>query len=108
MRKVWATTERWPFTENVVAAAQIAGASEIIEIPCAALPTLLEGYNEVDDGIAESVRSRRNALLTECDWTQVADAPVDKAAWAVYRQALRDVPDQPGFPDAVIWPTEPA
>ena len=56
---------------------------------------------------AEQVRAERDALLAACDWTQVADAPVDQAAWAVYRQALRDVTAQTGFPNAVVWPTKP-
>jgi len=56
---------------------------------------------------AEQVRAERDALLAASDWTQVADAPVDQAAWAVYRQALRDVTAQAGFPDAVVWPTKP-
>ena len=38
------------------------------------------------------MRTKRNALLASSDWTQVADAPVDKQAWADYRQALRDFP----------------
>jgi hypothetical protein len=46
-------------------------------------------------------------MLTDSDWTQVADAPVDKNAWAVYRQALREVPQQPGFPFSVVWPEAP-
>lgn len=53
------------------------------------------------------VRSRRNNLLSDCDWTQVADAPVDQAVWAVYRQALRDISSQEGFPYNVVWPTQP-
>lgn len=54
------------------------------------------------------IRFRRNQLLTASDWTQIDDAPVDKAAWATYRQALRDVPEQAGFPDDVDWPEMPA
>jgi len=54
-----------------------------------------------------SVRSQRNQNLKDSDWTQVDDAPVDKAAWATYRQALRDVPTQSGFPWDVTWPTQP-
>ena len=53
------------------------------------------------------VRSERDMLLAACDWTQVSDAPVDRTAWAAYRQALRDVPAQAGFPDDVTWPTKP-
>lgn len=60
---------------------------------------------------AKSVRATRGAKLKECDWTQVADAlldaPVDKAAWATYRQALRDVTAQAGFPWTVTWPETP-
>lgn len=61
----------------------------------------------VDFETAEQImRKERNRLLQESDWTQLDDAPVDKNAWAIYRQALRDLPTiwQPGsiveFPDA--------
>lgn len=57
---------------------------------------------------AKSVRQQRGEKLKDSDWTQVADAPVDQAAWATYRQALRDVTSQEGFPWAVTWPTIPA
>lgn len=56
---------------------------------------------------AGQVRAERNAKLAASDWTQVADAPVDKAAWATYRQSLRDISTQTGFPWEVTWPTEP-
>ena len=56
---------------------------------------------------AKSVRTTRGGKLKETDWTQVADAPVDQAAWATYRQSLRDVTGQGGFPWAIIWPTQP-
>lgn len=56
---------------------------------------------------ADEVRGQRGNLLSRCDWTQVLDAQVDRAAWAEYRQQLRDVPDQPGFPFSVVWPQEP-
>lgn len=56
---------------------------------------------------ANNIRSNRDRRLSECDWTQVADAPVDKAVWATYRQALRDVPAQAGFPYDITWPEKP-
>jgi hypothetical protein len=56
---------------------------------------------------AKAVRQQRGEKLKDSDWTQVADAPVDKAAWAVYRQALRDVTQQSGFPWTIEWPTQP-
>jgi Phage tail assembly chaperone protein len=57
---------------------------------------------------AAEVRSERNRLLTECDWTQTLDAPVNREAWATYRQQLRDVTAQGGFPWEVEWPSMPA
>jgi hypothetical protein len=56
---------------------------------------------------AKSVRTSRGDKLKDSDWTQVADAPVDKAAWATYRQALRDITGQDGFPWTITWPTQP-
>lgn len=62
---------------------------------------------EVISPDADAMRSYRNALLAQSDWTQLPDAPVDRAAWAAYRQALRDVPSQAGFPWDIQWPTQP-
>lgn len=60
-----------------------------------------------DNAKADAVRAERNAKLEASDWTQVADAPVDKAAWASYRQALRDISGQEGFPLTITWPIQP-
>ena len=56
---------------------------------------------------AASVRTQRDDKLKDCDWTQVMDAPVNQDAWATYRQALRDITGQEGFPWTITWPTEP-
>ena len=56
---------------------------------------------------AKNVRVTRNQKLSDSDWTQLADSPENKAAWATYRQALRDIPTQAGFPWEVQWPTQP-
>ena len=56
---------------------------------------------------AASVRAARNSKLADCDWTQLADSSADKPAWATYRQFLRDVTAQVGFPWNVTWPVEP-
>ena len=53
------------------------------------------------------VRQQRNDLLSACDWTQLSDAPVDHTIWAAYRQDLRDVTAQAGFPWNVEWPQQP-
>jgi len=57
--------------------------------------------------LADEVRKKRNKLLTESDWTQLVDASLttkNKETWLVYRQALRNVPQQKGFPHDVVWP----
>jgi hypothetical protein len=56
---------------------------------------------------ATSVRTSRNDKLKECDWTQIADSTADKTAWATYRQALRDITAQAGFPWTITWPDAP-
>lgn len=59
------------------------------------------------DRLGAETRTERNRLLSESDWTQISDATVDKAAWATYRQALRDLPQQAGFPTTINWPVKP-
>lgn len=66
-----------------------------------------EEISAMTEAQASVIRNDRNARLAACDWTQLADAPVDGAAWAAYRQELRDIPSQAGFPWNVIWPVEP-
>ena len=56
---------------------------------------------------ATNVRNSRTEKLKDSDWTQLADSTADKAAWATYRTALRDVPSQAGFPWTVTWPDAP-
>ena len=53
------------------------------------------------------LRKIRSGLLSESDWTQVPDAPVDQQAWAEYRQALRDLPANTEDPRNPVWPTPP-
>jgi hypothetical protein len=55
----------------------------------------------------EQIKLWRNSKLAQSDWTQVADSPADKAAWATYRQALRDLPAQGGLADNVVIPSAP-
>jgi hypothetical protein len=68
---------------------------------------------ELDEALSGQLRMDRDALLSKVDaiagnalrWSAL-DAKV-QAAWAVYRQALLDVPQQSGFPNRVVWPVEP-
>lgn len=78
------------------------------------------GWVRLEDGVFAApprgpslaeIRARRDAELGQSDWTQVVDAPLSagqRAEWAAYRAALRALPHQPGFPDAVTWPERPA
>lgn len=53
-------------------------------------------------------RNHRNALLATTDWTQLPDVPeAIRDAYTAYRQALRDVPAQEGFPNDIVWPELP-
>lgn len=54
----------------------------------------------------DGIRMQRNQLLAKCDWTQLADAPVDTVAWSEYRQALRDITEQAN-PFDIEWPIAP-
>ena len=56
---------------------------------------------------AAAVRADRNARLAATDWTQIADSTADKPAWSTYRQTLRDITAQAGFPQNVSWPQKP-
>jgi hypothetical protein len=67
-------------------------------------PDFLDATNEQK---WEQIKNWRNYELARTDWTQVADAPVDKAAWATYRQALRDLPAQGGNAEDAVIPTQP-
>ena len=66
-----------------------------------------EAKAALDTTQAVAVRKQRDEKLAECDWTQVEDSPVDKTVWASYRQALRDITAQSGFPWTVEWPAKP-
>ncbi|MBR1777610.1 MAG: phage tail assembly chaperone [Alphaproteobacteria bacterium] len=61
-----------------------------------------------DEAKSEKIRKKRNYLLAVSDWTQIPDSSIDcKEKWQKYRQCLRDLPAQPGFPRNVKWPEKP-
>jgi hypothetical protein len=69
-------------------------------------------YVPTQEEKAAAIRAERDALLAASDWTQLLDArtamgEAKAAEWDAYRQALRDVPQQSGFPDVVEWPIKP-
>jgi hypothetical protein len=62
---------------------------------------------EADEQAAAALRAERDRELRETDYTQLADFAGNKGAWAAYRQALRDLPNQAGFPKNARMPTKP-
>lgn len=61
-----------------------------------------------EQAAAAMFRRQRDVLLAKSDWTQLPDVPVAaKEAWATYRQQLRDITTQSGYPATVVWPTPP-
>jgi hypothetical protein len=63
-----------------------------------------------DEQLISSATIKRKDLFLQSDWTQLSDVQLTVAqvdAWKVYRQALRDITDQPGYPGTIIWPTIP-
>jgi len=68
------------------------------------------GELKTDEDFAAEAREKRNALIAETDYLVMPDYPLDeerKAAVLAYRQALRDVPEQAGFPRQIDWPAKP-
>lgn len=63
---------------------------------------------DVLDAAWQTLRNERDARLMRSDWTQVADAPVNAEHWAIYRQALRDLPQNTTDPFNPEWPNEPS
>lgn len=91
---------------------KLAGCDPVIQDGKVFVVTIVD---KTDDDIAadkiialHSIRAERNSKLLACDWTQLSDSPVDKAAWGAYRQALRDLPAAIVDPrDPVTWPQAP-
>ncbi|AOR65099.1 tail fiber assembly protein [Pectobacterium wasabiae] len=57
--------------------------------------------------LAGQVRKQRDERLSSSDGKMATDSPFDKAAWSTYRQNLRNITEQEGFPEKIIWPIEP-
>ena len=71
------------------------------------LDNFLDNETVSDEVYLARLRQWRNQKLAASDWTQLPDAVCDKAAWATYRQALRNMPASNSDPKKVIFPNEP-
>lgn len=72
---------------------------------------LIASKPPTDKEQASAARSKRDRLLSESDWIVTRSIETGDAVtpdWLAYRQALRDLPEQPGFPKTISWPSAPA
>ena len=74
-------------------------------------PATGDALNTYSEKILDILRSSRNKVLANSDWTQAADSPLSdakKAEWATYRQQLRDLPANTSDPANPTWPAPPS
>ena len=72
------------------------------------IPMIDEEKAEADRTMIKEVSAKRNKLLIDSDWTQLADVTLsNREVWTAYRQYLRNIPAQPGYPWTVEWPVAP-
>ena len=87
--------------------ASMSAASAVTPVPAEAMEVEFTVQALPDEVVWPTIRARRDTLLGQSDWTQLPDVPLPtKAAWADYRQALRDITQQ-ADPHNIIWPTPP-
>jgi len=67
----------------------------------------LDRFETMAEAMKDAAEELDISIVWGGDWKSFYDAPVDKAAWATYRQSLRDVTAQSGFPYSITWPTNP-
>ena len=95
-----------PETQRLVRAEPYLQDGQVFTVEVAALTA--EEIQANIDSIALKVRAQRDQFLKNSDWTQGKDiSDAVSTPWAAYREELRNLPDQPGFPKTVTWPTPP-
>ena len=78
----------------------------VVDMTAAELAQKKADDDSLSDRLSESVRSERNILLAETDYLALSDNTLS-SDMSTYRQALRDITSQAGFPTDVTWPTKP-
>jgi hypothetical protein len=106
----------WNLVEVVVEADEVYGPSSIVISASAVVETQTKRKKTADELAADvankatEVRAKRDELIAETDWIVIKSLELGQSvpsAFEVYRQALRDVPAQSGFPFNVTWPVKP-
>lgn len=93
--EAYAPVRYWEELKVPVATVEVGRSGEVIPRP---------------EDAAQIAATSRDMLLVQSDWTQLPDAPLtaeQKSQWVAYRQQLRDVTKQSGFPNNINWPTPP-
>ena len=101
-----AVIQHWNFQDTAPDSCPLAVGVEMTDSAQAAPVDYLHEHYEVPP-LSERVRMQRNVLLQETDFHALGDTTVMDSDMSTYRQALRDVPTQSGFPENVTWPTKP-
>ena len=111
-----------PITENALAAFDVYSVTSTASPECDSKTHRVRQGVELIDGVwtqtwslqqlpeqqaTDNIRAERDRRLVKSDWSQLSDVSVDATAWATYRQELRDLPSQSGFPFNITWPTQP-
>ena len=94
-----------PFTEKVEE--RIVETSTEVRTTYTVVPLSAEEIPIVEEKLVNVLRRDRDLRLAATDFIQFSDTREPSQEWLEYRQALRDVPQQPGFPQNIIWPEEP-
>jgi len=95
-----------PLTQKIEAAATPVLTNGKWMLPKTVVALTATEIADMTAGKAQDVRSQRDKLIADTDWMALSDSTLTPA-WAAYRQALRDVTSQAGFPHTVDWPVKP-
>tara|TARA_B100000497_G_C7594164_1_gene357234 strand:+ start:159 stop:623 length:465 start_codon:yes stop_codon:yes gene_type:complete len=101
-----AVIQHWNFQDTAPDSCPLDVGVEMSDSAEAAPVDYLHEHYEVPP-LSQRVRMQREVLLKETDWMTLSDSSEISASWLNYRQILRDIPSQEGFPTNVTWPTKP-
>ncbi len=84
------------------------GSGKMLGVDASGKPCAIDAPAPSMEELATAYRRKRDYLLSDTDWTQGSDVPEStRTKYTVYRQVLRDIPQQAGFPVAIQWPMKP-
>lgn len=96
--------------QNAISAGYSEADIEVSFVTDVEYQAILETNAAVEATLLPHIRAQRDMLLLQSDWTQLVDSPLadeDKATWSVYRQDLRDIPQDYPTGSGIVWPETP-